>query len=108
VADWQRRKSPAMAVPVALSGKRVAVIGAGPAGLAVAEELAKRGHAITVFDAWPELGGVLRYGIPNFKLEKRVLDEKLDELRHLPIEFVCDTYIGTGGGKTHKQLVAAG
>ena len=97
-----------MPAPIALSGKRVAVIGAGPAGLAVAEELAKRGHAITVFDAWPELGGVLRYGIPDFKLEKRVLDEKLDELRRLPIEFICDTYIGAGGPKTLEQLLGEG
>ncbi|MEX1254559.1 MAG: NAD(P)-dependent oxidoreductase [Dehalococcoidia bacterium] len=76
------------------TGRRVAVVGAGPAGLAVAEELAKRGHAITVFDNWPEPGGVLLYGIPSFKMEKRILDEKIAYLRKLGIEFVCDTDVG--------------
>ena len=56
------------------TGGRVAIAGAGPAGLAAAEELAKQGHGVTVFDAWPEPGGVLLYGIPNFKMEKEVPD----------------------------------
>jgi glutamate synthase (NADPH/NADH) small chain len=76
------------------TGRRVAVIGAGPAGLAVAEELAKKGHAVTVFDSWPEPGGVLLYGIPNFKMEKEILDEKIEYLRKLGIEFVGNTFVG--------------
>jgi glutamate synthase (NADPH/NADH) small chain len=76
------------------TGRRVAVVGAGPAGLAVAEELAKKGHAVTLFDAWPEPGGVLLYGIPNFKMEKSVLDDKVQYLRKLGIEFVCNTFVG--------------
>ena len=52
-------------------------MGAGPAGLTVAEDLARDGHRCTVFDNWPKPGGVLRYGIPDFKLEKEVLDEWL-------------------------------
>src|SRR6476646_7340010 len=61
VAGWQRHEAPPSASPPATSGRKVAVGGAGPAGLAVAEQLAQRGHSITVFDAWPEPGGVLRY-----------------------------------------------
>jgi glutamate synthase (NADPH/NADH) small chain len=76
------------------TGRRAAVVGAGPAGLAVAEELAKKGHAVTVFDAWPEPGGVLLYGIPNFKMEKEVLDTKIAYLCKLGVEFVQNTHAG--------------
>jgi glutamate synthase (NADPH/NADH) small chain len=91
-----------------LSGSKVAVIGAGPAGLAVAEELAMRGHSITVFDAWPLPGGVLRYGIPSFKLEKRIIDEMLERLQRLPIEFVMNTRVGIGEHVTIDGLLADG
>ena len=76
------------------TGRRVAVVGAGPAGLAVAEQLAKQGHGITVYDAWPEPGGVLLYGIPNFKLEKELVETKITYLRKLGIKFVGNTYVG--------------
>ena len=76
------------------TGRRVAVIGAGPAGLAAAEELAKKGHEVTLFDAWSKAGGVLLYGIPNFKMRKEILDDKLDYLWKLGITFVGNTYIG--------------
>ena len=95
VADYQRLTEglpmPELPPP---SGWRAAVIGAGPAGLAVAEELAKRGHQITLFDAWSEPGGVLLYGIPNFKMQKEVLDAKLDYLWKLGIKFIGNTYLG--------------
>jgi len=76
------------------SGHRVAVVGAGPAGLAVAEELAKEGHEVTLFDSWSEPGGVLLYGIPNFKMQKEILDDKLQYLWDLGITFQGDTYVG--------------
>jgi len=97
VADYQRQQSglPLPELPPS-TGKRVAIVGAGPAGLAVAEALAKSGHACTVFDAWPEPGGLLLYGIPSFKLSKRIVDEKVDYLRRLGIEFVPNTVIGEG------------
>jgi glutamate synthase (NADPH) small chain len=76
------------------TGRRAAIVGAGPASLAVAEELAKKGHAVTIFDAWPEPGGVLLYGIPNFKMEKEVLNSKIANLRKLGIEFVQNTCAG--------------
>jgi glutamate synthase (NADPH/NADH) small chain len=95
VTDYQREK---LGVPLpvlpAASGYRVAIVGAGPAGLAVAEELAKRGHACTMYDAWPEPGGILLYGIPNFKLSKRVLQDKLAYLEKLGVAFVGNTWIG--------------
>lgn len=76
------------------TGHRVAIIGAGPAGLAVAENLALRGHACTVFDSWPEAGGVLVYGIPNFKMRKSIVDEYIVYLEALGIEFRCNVYVG--------------
>ena len=95
VSDQQRRTEgfplPELAPP---SDKKVAIVGSGPASLAVAEDLAKEGHSCTVFEAWPEPGGVLLYGIPNFKMRKEILDEKLAFLRNLGIEFVCNTRIG--------------
>lgn len=95
VADWQRKHGgvplPNLPPP---TGKRVAIIGSGPAGLAVAEELAKRGHSCTVFESWPRPGGVLLYGIPNFKMRKEVLQDKLAYLERLGIHFVCNTVVG--------------
>ena len=76
------------------TGQKVAVIGAGPAGLAVAEELAKKGHEIALFDSWSEPGGVLLYGIPNFKMQKEILDDKLEYLWKLGITFQGNTYVG--------------
>jgi glutamate synthase (NADPH/NADH) small chain len=108
VADWKRRETPPAAPPQRMTGKRVAVVGAGPAGLAVAEELAKLGHAITVFDAWPAPGGVLRYGIPDFKLEKQVLDEMIERLESLPITFAMNTRVAVEGDKTIDGLIAEG
>jgi glutamate synthase (NADPH/NADH) small chain len=76
------------------TGKRVAVIGAGPAGLAVVEELAVGGHACTVYDAWAEPGGILLYGVPSFKLSKEIVREKIEFLRCLGVRFVQNTIIG--------------
>jgi glutamate synthase (NADPH/NADH) small chain len=76
------------------TGRRVAVIGAGPAGLAVAENVARMGHGVRVFEAWPEPGGVLVYGIPNFKMRKQIVDEYIAHLEAMGIEFRCNTYVG--------------
>ncbi len=95
VSDYQRANYgiplPVLPEP---SGFKVAIVGAGPAGLAVAEELANKGHACTMYDAWPEPGGILLYGIPNFKLSKSVLTDKLKYLDKLGVKFVGNTWIG--------------
>ncbi len=95
VTDYQR-KNFGIPLPVlpAATGCRIAVVGAGPAGMAVAEELAKLGHNATMYDAWPEPGGILLYGIPNFKLSKEVLQDKLKYLDRLGVGFVGNTWIG--------------
>ncbi|MDZ4277986.1 MAG: FAD-dependent oxidoreductase, partial [Dehalococcoidia bacterium] len=80
--------------PEPSTGQRVAVVGAGPAGLAVAEDLAEKGHGVTLFDAWSEPGGVLLYGIPNFKKRKEILEQYVEHLWELGIEFVGNTYVG--------------
>ncbi len=108
VADWRRHEGIPLRAIANRSSKRVAVIGAGPAGLSVAEDLAKLGHAITVFDNWPAIGGVLRYGIPGFKLEKQIIEEKVEMLRELPIEFVTNTRIAADGDRTVDSLFDEG
>ena len=95
IADYQRTHG---GVPLPLvqpdTGRKAAVIGSGPAGLAVAEELRKQGHTVTVFESWPVPGGVLLYGIPNFKMRKEILQAKLDFLEKMGVEFKCNTKIG--------------
>ncbi len=95
VADYQREQSGfPMREQAPPSGHRVAIVGAGPAGLVVAEEVAVRGHQPTIFDAWPEPGGVLLYGIPNFKMAKRILSQKVDYLKKLGVQFEMNTRVG--------------
>ncbi len=108
VADWQRNENAHRHPNVVATGRRVAIIGAGPAGLTIAEELGKLGHAVTVFDAWPEAGGVLRYGIPDFKLEKHIVDEWLERLEDLPVTFQQNTFVGKGHDITIDSLLAEG
>jgi glutamate synthase (NADPH/NADH) small chain len=76
------------------TGKKVAVVGSGPAGLASAQQLACAGHAVTVFEKNDRIGGLLRYGIPDFKLEKRVIDRRLEQMRAEGVEFRSGVCIG--------------
>ena len=81
--------------PAVRTGRTVAVIGSGPAGLAAAQQLTRAGHAVTVFERDDAPGGLLRYGIPAFKLEKRHLDRRLDQMRAEGTEFRCGIEAGT-------------
>ena len=94
VTDYERQHHGVEMLVGAPSGKRVAVIGAGPAGLACTDQLLQRGHAVTVFEALPYPGGLLMYGIPNFKLNKNVVRGRLDDFKRAGVEFVTDTKIG--------------
>jgi glutamate synthase (NADPH/NADH) small chain len=76
------------------TGYRVAVVGSGPAGLAAAQQSARAGHAVTVFEKADRIGGLLRYGIPDFKMEKWVLDRRLEQMRAEGVEFATGVEIG--------------
>lgn len=80
--------------PEKLTGKKVAVVGSGPAGLAAAQQLTRAGHSVTVFERADRIGGLLRYGIPEFKMEKRVLDRRLDQMRAEGTEFRAGVNVG--------------
>ena len=92
--DYKRRTE-GRVIPLGTpSGKKVAIIGAGPAGLGCADILVQMGHAVTIFEAKPAPGGLLVYGIPNFKLPKNVWAEKWGEFERAGVKFVPNTYIG--------------
>lgn len=80
--------------PTVRTGKKVAVVGSGPSGLAVADQLNKRGHSVTVFERSDRVGGLLMYGIPNMKLEKAVIDRKVKVMEAEGVVFVTETDIG--------------
>lgn len=90
--------------PEEKTGKKVAVVGSGPAGLAAAQQLTRAGHTVTVFERADRIGGLLRYGIPEFKMEKRVLDRRLDQMRAEGTEF--RTGVNVGVDVTAEQLRA--
>lgn len=95
VADYERAAGK-VGIPerAPLTGKKIAVIGSGPAGLSCAGDLSLRGHDVTVFEALHEIGGVLIYGIPEFRLPKDIVRQEVDNLRLMGVEFVPNTLIG--------------
>jgi glutamate synthase (NADPH/NADH) small chain len=96
-----------MDIPVGESnGKRIAIVGAGPAGLGCAEQLVRLGYQVTVFESKPEGGGLLVYGIPNFKLPKEVVIDRIKDLQKAGVEFIFNTHIGKD--KTVDALLEEG
>src|SRR5687767_8668042 len=87
---WVRPQPPAHK-----TGKKVAVIGSGPAGLACAQQLARAGHEVSVFEKSNRIGGLLRYGIPDFKLEKGVIDRRLEQMRAEGVRFRAGVFVGS-------------
>jgi glutamate synthase (NADPH/NADH) small chain len=81
-------------LPDVRTGRRVAVVGSGPAGLAAAQQLTRAGHDVVVYERADRPGGLLRYGIPEFKMEKAVLDRRLDQMRAEGTEFCCNVEVG--------------
>ncbi len=94
-ADWEASQGKAAIpdIPPA-TGRKVAVVGGGPAGLTVAGDLILRGHAVTIFEALHKLGGVLTYGIPEFRLPKAIVNREVDYLKKLGVEVIADYVVG--------------
>ncbi len=86
------------------TGKRVAVVGSGPAGLAAAQQLVRAGHQVVVFERAEKPGGLLRYGIPEFKMEKAVLDRRLDQMSAEGVEFRCSVSVGESAAQVTRAL----
>ena len=84
--------------PRVLTGKRVAIVGSGPSGLAAAQQLRRAGHTVTVYEKADRIGGLLRYGIPNFKLEKHILDRRLEQMSAEGVKFVTNVHVGESIG----------
>ena len=96
-------------IPAQLNGKSVAVIGSGPSGLACAQQLARKGYSVTVFEKNSKAGGLLRFGIPDFKLDKTVIERRISQMEAEGVQFRYNTYIGTGehlraSGLTQKNM----
>lgn len=95
VADWEMENGPPVErVNVPPTGKRIAVVGSGPAGLTVAGDLIVKGHEVTIFEALHRPGGVLVYGIPEFRLPKAIMDLEINNLLKMGVKLVCNTVIG--------------
>jgi len=90
------------------TGKRVAIVGSGPAGLACAQQLARAGHAVVVFEKNDRIGGLLRYGIPDFKMEKDLIDRRIEQMRAEGVEFRINANVGAlplGAGNAQATVI---
>jgi glutamate synthase (NADPH/NADH) small chain len=94
VADWERENDPSLPDVAKPAGKRVAIVGSGPAGLTAAAELARAGHAVTIFESLHEAGGVLTYGIPAFRLPKDVVRAEIDQVLALGVRLKKNHLVG--------------
>jgi glutamate synthase (NADPH/NADH) small chain len=101
IADWERSTGKISVPQIKPSTrKKVAVVGSGPAGLVVAADCRREGHHVTVFEAFHKLGGVLRYGIPEFRLPNEIIDKEIDTLTQMGVEFQTNFVVG----KTRKLM----
>jgi glutamate synthase (NADPH/NADH) small chain len=91
--------------PTRLTGWKVAVVGSGPAGLATAQQLARAGHAVTVFEKNDRIGGLLRYGIPDFKLQKGHIDRRIEQMRAEGVQFRTSVFVGSAADATADGTV---
>ena len=95
LADWEaasgKTETPRMAPP---TGKRIAIVGSGPAGVTVANDLILLGHEVTIFEALHDAGGVLTYGIPEFRLPKAIVKREVEYVKSLGVELYCDYIVG--------------
>jgi glutamate synthase (NADPH/NADH) small chain len=95
IADWERTTGKIATPEVKpATGKKVAVVGSGPAGLVVAADCRREGHHVTIFEAFHKLGGVLRYGIPEFRLPNDIIDKEIDVLKAMGVEFKTNFVVG--------------
>jgi formate dehydrogenase beta subunit len=106
VADRDAKAWKQMVKKAALTGKQVAMIGSGPAGLTAAYHLARLGHSVTVFDSLPKLGGMMRYGVQEYRLPENVLEKDLEDILNLGIQVKANTPVGDG--LTLQELVNEG
>ena len=104
VADWERNNNKITVPPVAPeTGKKVAIIGSGPAGLTVAADVRREGHSVTVFEAFHKTGGVMVYGIPEFRLPKEIVAKEVENLEKMGVEFKTNFLVGRT--ETLEQLL---
>ncbi len=89
------------------SGRKVAVVGSGPSGLACAQQLARAGHAVTVYEKNDRIGGLLRYGIPDFKMEKGIIDRRMEQMQEEGVAFSPGKHVGADGAVSACELVEA-
>lgn len=95
IADWARNSGVKNEIAIApKTGKKVAIVGSGPAGITVAGDLAIKGHDVTVYEALHKPGGVLLYGIPEFRLSKDIVDYEIEGLKNLGVKIVCNSVVG--------------
>jgi glutamate synthase (NADPH/NADH) small chain len=94
VADWELANGVEVTPPERSTGKKIAVVGSGPAGLTCAADLARMGHQVTIYESLHAPGGVLMYGIPEFRLPKRIVEAEVEYVRRLGVEIVLNAVIG--------------